>query len=328
MESRFLLLYLIAAVAVSGFLMPWKAAAVSPSSILVDVSPQNPAPAEKVNISVSSYASNLDSVNISWLVGGKVVSSGIGQKSFSVSAPEAGKDLRVVAKVALPDGTIEKVINIRPNVMVLLWQATDSYVPPFYRGKALPTPGSEVRVVAIPEIKSGEQTLSPKNLVYAWKKDYTNDQNASGYGKDYFTYVNDYLDDSNNISVIASTTDQKLSSQATQDIGTFQPKIVFYKNDLAMGILWEQALENGHNINGEEILAAIPYYISPKNLWVPSLSWIWSINDIYIEVAGVRQNVLPLKVQDGISGLSKIKLEVSNKYKLFETAQREITVQF
>jgi len=33
--------------------------------------------------------------------------------------------------------------------MVLLWQADDSYVPPFYEGKALPSPNSEIKVVAM-----------------------------------------------------------------------------------------------------------------------------------------------------------------------------------
>ena len=39
--------------------------------------------------------------------------------------------------------------------MVLLWQANDSYVPPFYKGKALPGADTKIKIVAMPEIRSG-----------------------------------------------------------------------------------------------------------------------------------------------------------------------------
>src|SRR6188768_476289 len=108
----------LAAIAYSGVLPP-PAHAASPSSILIDMAPENPAPGENVNITLGSYASNLDSVLISWSVNGKNISSGIGKKAFSVSAGGAGIETRITARVSLPDGTIEKVVIIRPAVMVL-----------------------------------------------------------------------------------------------------------------------------------------------------------------------------------------------------------------
>src|SRR3989338_8759270 len=183
------------------FLFPISASAVSPSSILVNIAPESPAPNESVNISLNSYVSNLDSISISWSVGGKTVASGTGKKSIAVTAPAAGKEMRVSANVMLPDGNIEKVMLIRPTVMALLWQANDSYVPPFYRGKALPSTGGEIKIVALPEAKG----TSPRNLVYNWKKDYTNDAPASGYGKNFYLFTQYYLEDANTVSVAAAT---------------------------------------------------------------------------------------------------------------------------
>ena len=308
--------------------MSFKANAASPSSILVNITPENPAPNEDTNITLNSYANNLDSVLISWSVNGKSILSGIGKKSFSLKAPSAGSETNIIATVSLPDGTIDTRIIIRPAVMVLLWQANDSYVPPFYKGKALPTSDSEVKVVAMPEIKTGSGIVSPKNMTYTWKKDYTNNQDGSGYGKNFFIYTNDYLDNSNNIDVMASTIDQKYSSEASIDIGTAQPKIVFYKNDINLGTLWEQALSNGHKILGDEIMEAAPYFISPKDIRIPTLTWNWFINDSMVNILGFRKNLIPLKVQAGISGTSKIKLEINNTDKIFETASKEINVVF
>ena len=269
--SKFLFILLLI-IPVSFFLSPFKATAISPSSILTSVVPLNPAPGENTSITLSSYATKLDNVLISWSINGKATLSGVGKKSFSLSAPAAGRETNIVVTIALPDGNVEKTITIKPNVMILLWQANDSYVPPFYKGKALPSPDSQIKIVAMPEIKVGSNSINPKNMTYAWKKDYTNNVDGSGYGKSYFIYTGDYLDDSNNISVTASTTDQKYSSKASIDVGTTQPKIVFYKNDPNLGTLWEQALQGGHKIVGDEIIEAAPYFISPiENRYKPSL---------------------------------------------------------
>jgi hypothetical protein len=311
-----------------GIISPFKAKASSPDTILVNIVPENPAPGENVNITLNSYVDNLNSVSISWSVNGKSTPPRIGQKSFSVNAPAAGLQTTVIATVALSDGDIQTKIIIRPSVMVLLWQADDSYVPPFYKGKALPSPQSEVKVVAIPEIKNGSKTMDPANLVYVWKQDYTNNQDASGYGKNSFVYTNDYLDNSNNIDVTASTVDQQFSSEASLDIGTYQPKILFYKNDINMGTLWENALSDGYKVTGDETIEAAPYFISPQDIRIPTLNWTWSIKDSAVNILGVRKNLIPLKVQAGVSGTSKIDLQIQSSDKIFENVSKEINVNF
>jgi hypothetical protein len=328
MKLKFSLLPIIAIFVMLGVVAPVPAGAVSPSSILISIVPQNPAPNENVTISLNSYVSNLDSVVITWSVNGQTAISETGKKTFSLTAPDAGQETSVVASIALPDGTIDTRIIIRPTVMVLLWQANDSHVPPFYRGKALPTPDSEIKVVAMPEIRSGSGIVNPKNMTYSWRKDYTNDQQAGGYGKNYFTYVNDYLEDSSNVEATASTTDQKYSSRASIDINTSEPKILFYRNDPEMGTIWEHALTNGYVVEDALIIEAIPYFISPSDINIPILSWIWSINDNLVNVEGVQKNLMPVAVQAGISGTSKIRLEISNLYKIFSGASKEITVSF
>jgi len=310
------------------FCFPLTTGAVSPSSISINVAPANPAPNEDVTITLGSYSSNLDGATISWSVNGKTAVSDVGLKSFRAKAPAAGAETRIVAKITLPDGNIEKAVLLRPTVLTLLWQADDSYVPPFYKGKALPIAESSVKIVALPEIKSGSGNANPKNLIYAWRKNYSNDPSASGYGKNYYLLATDYLDDRNNISVTVSTTDSKYSSAANINLNTFEPKMLFYRNDPELGTIWEHALQNGHKIEGEEIIEAAPYFISPGNLRIPSLTWAWSINSTYVSVAGIRKNVLPLKADSGSSGTSKIKLEVGNKYKLLTNLSKEISVEF
>jgi len=311
-----------------GFVLPVKVTASSPDTILVNISPQNPTPGETVNITLNSYVDNLNAVLISWSVNNKRSSSGVGEKTFSINAPAAGQEATIVATIKLPDGDINTKMLIKSSVMVLLWQADDSYVPPFYKGKALPSPESEIKVVAMPEIKNGSKLITADNLVYNWKQDYTNNQDGSGYGKNSFTYVSDYLDSSNNIDVTASTVDQTSSSEASIDIGTYQPKILFYKNDANMGTLWENIISDGYKVTGDTTIQAAPYFISPADIRIPTLTWNWSINNNPVAIDGYQQNLIPLKVQTGVSGTSRINLQINSVDKIFENVSKEINVNF
>lgn len=302
--------------------------AVTSSSIFVNMVPPNPTPHENTTITLNSYADNLDSVLISWSVDGKTIASGTGKKSFSTTAPAAGRETNIVATISLPDGPIETKMTIKPSVMVLLWQANDSYVPPFYKGKALPTADSEVKVVVMPEIRTKNGLVDPKNMTYYWKKDYTNNVDGSGYGRNFFLYINDYLEDSNNISVTASTVDQQNSSSANIDIGTTEPKILFYKNDNILGTIWQNSLTDTHKIQGSEILEAVPYFISPKEIQHPSLIWNWFINDSLVNLKSFRKDLMPLQIEMGTHGTSQLKLEIENQDKIFQTTSKEINIEF
>jgi hypothetical protein len=305
-----------------------KANAISSADILVSISPQNPAPNENVNITIKSYAYDLNSVLISWSLNGKTMSSGIGKKSFSFTTGKAGEEMSVIANASLPDGVVSTKITIKPSIMVLLWQANDSYVPPFYKGKALPTSSSEVKVVAMPEIRSSSGYVSAQNMVYSWKKDYTNNVDGSGYGKDSFLFVNDYLEDSNNISVTVSTIDQKNSSDASITIGTAEPKILFYKNDSNIGTIWEKMLTNPYKMQNREIVEAVPYFISPKELRNPTLVWSWFINDNRVTSTSLNKNLMPLEVKTGTHGTSKLRLNITNTDKILQAEDKEINIEF
>ncbi len=308
--------------------MPFYVFSASQASITVSVAPENPAPGEDTTVTLGSYENNLDSVLITWYVSGAQVSSQIGQKSISVKAPAAGSETSVRAVIHLPDGTLEKKVTIRASVMVLLYESTDSYIPPFYRGKAMPSAGSEIKIVAMPEVRTKAGTISPKNLVYTWQKNYTNDAEESGYGKNSFIYTNDYLEDADTIGVTASTVDGQYSSDASLTVGPSSPQISFYKYSDTLGTLWEKSIQDGYRIQGDEVLIAEPYFISPKEIQIPSLVWNWFINDTQIYTPVYRKNSIPLTVQGGNSGESRLRVEIENNEQLLGSISKELTVEF
>jgi hypothetical protein len=93
--------------------------------------------------------------------------------------------------------------------------------------------------------------------------------------------------------------------------------------------MWNQALVDPHKIVGTtEVIRAIPYFISPKQLLNPSLVWNWYINDSLVNLTSFEKNLMPLQVQSGTSGTSKLRLEITNKDKIFQTTSKEINITF
>lgn len=298
------------------------------SNIEFDVLPQNPAPFETVTVNINSYTLDLDIVNISWSVNGRSITSGIGRKTFSTQVGDSGTETMIVAAVSLPTGVVEKRVALRPLTMVLLWQANDSYTPPFYKGKALPSSDSEIKVVAIPEVRSGSGLVSPKNMTYSWKKNYAIDQQASGYGKSYLTFTNDYLESTESVEVLAGTTDGRYSSRGRISIRTYEPKISFYSMTDIYGINFNKSIIGTHTIDGEDTIMAVPYFISPKNIQIPSIKFNWYLNDNLISVQEFRKHVVPLRAGTGQSGISKLTLDIENDGKIFQRINKEIFIEF
>ena len=327
MRFKFLILFFVTIIITTGFL-PLKTHASSPSDINISSVPENPVPNQNVTIALSSYVDDLNSVLITWSVNGKKTASGIGDKTFSLIAPALGKTTTVTATISLSDGDLNEIIPIKPAIITMLWQADDSYVPPFYEGKALPSGESEIKVVALPEIKNGTSFVDPTNMTYDWQLNETNDENNSGYGKNYYVYVGDYLNNSDNVSVTASTLDGSDSINGSVDVATVSPKIDFYKNDPTLGTIWDEVVGDGSNVVGNETLQAAPYFISPKDLRIPFLTFSWSINGQSVAVPSYSNTLLPLQTQNGIHGTSQIDLEVTNIHSLVNTATKEINVNF
>lgn len=321
-------LFLFSFLILSGLLYGNLAYAVSQNSISISISPSNPTPHENVDFTLSSFGSNLDTVLIVWSINGKNTLAGIGKKNFSVTAPGAGEEMLVSARISLPDGEIQKTVTLRPSVMVLLFEATDSFVPPFYKGKALPTDESDIKIVPMPEIKTNAGVIGARNLAYSWQKDFNNDQNASGYGKNYYLYQQDYLDDTSTISVTASTVDQNYSSRASITVSAVKPKISFYKRDSELGTLWENVLPDDYFVNNDEIIEAVPYYISPAEIRYPALVFKWYINGDMITQDAFYKNILPISTKGSNAGTSTIKLEIDNIYKIYQTTTKTLRLTF
>ncbi len=293
------------------------------SDVVLSISPQSPKANTNVTAVLSSYSTDLNKANISWTLNGTLAIQNVGQKTYSFTSPNIGTQTTVSAQIMTADGSIfNKSITITPANVDLLWEAVDSYTPPFYEGKALIPSQGTVKVTAIAGSSNSQK------YIYNWKQDDDNQPDSSGYGKDSYTFKNSYLEPSNTVEVsVSSLIGNNLGDNTiTTTPGT--PLILFYEKDPTLGTLWQQILTDGYTINSNgDTLVAEPYFFAPKNLNSSALQFTWSLGGSAIDTPAVP-NEISIKPASGQSGSSTIDLSINNVKTLFLSMEKTLNVNF
>lgn len=294
--------------------------------------PENPGPFQNVSLHISSNLVDLNRYNENWFVDGKSVQSGIGQRDLTVQTKGYGETTSIVITIALPDTTIQKKITIEPQDLTLLWEANDAYVPPFYKGKKLPSREGAIKVVAIPNfLATQNQFFDPASGVYTWQRNGSVVAGSSGYGKDYFLFQNNRTRSSEMIGVTASDTAD--TNQATQSITIpiFNPHILFYVRDSKTGLRDPLAKTSIYFNGDKETIEAEPYYYSVINNNPSSstdASYHWTMNDQPVSIGdNSKQNILDL-TNPGGSGVASLNLSIDSQTHLFQQAQNTLNIIF
>ncbi|NTV22655.1 MAG: hypothetical protein HGB03_03820 [Candidatus Yonathbacteria bacterium] len=302
------------------------------SFVSIRVSPAYPSVGEQVSITLSSYSVDLPGASILWYVNGSQRASGIGMTSLSLPAGQAGKTTSIRAVISANGETIQKTISFVPGGVDLIWEATDSYTPPLYKGKALPASSALVHVVAIPNIVgSSGKTVAPENLVYTWtlngfKRDVTS---QSGYGKQTLSLMKNVLLSTESVGVEISSRDGSLGAGATVSIPQTDPEILFYEQRPLQGPWYGRALIDTVTLLSNELsLIAEPYYFSTKTGTPHNLGFAWSMNGSSISSDWNNPHMIIFGVPEGTSGKATVSLATTNPSKLLQDAKTSLSVIF
>jgi len=253
----------------------------SADDIIVETIPRIPGPNEQVRLNLNSFSFNLNNYYIAWFEDGERKSADFGNREFTFRTGNTGDITNITAVVEFQDQVFRKELRFSPAQIDTLWEVTDAYTPPFYRGKTLPTKQSEIKITAIPETLLIEPTDAP-NLIYYWDRNYTRQQAGSGFGRQSFTFEADPLDINEKITVTSN--DRRENSFATNTIDiltdTYEPKILFYAFNENDRLLTQRALNTNNIINSDTVkLSFHPLHMSSIEKNFVDLFVNWSLNN-------------------------------------------------
>lgn len=293
----------------------------------IKTSPKNPGPNETIRITVESYITDLNKSTMSWSINGKLIEQGIGKTTFSFKNGASGETTRLAISILSNIGErITKNLSWTPVGVTLMWEA-DTYTPPFYKGKALMTPQARMRAIAIPDNTGTQNSLSAGNLVYVWKKEGEAISEASGYGKNSFTFLGPKPYDDAGVSVqVSSVNDTVKSEVRLNEIPLSNPFILFYENHPLLGSWYNRSLSNELTLSKKELsISAEPYFFSNETSEVSSLIYDWSLNNKTVANPG---RTVTLRNEGEETGDSELTLAMHGIKQTFQAASRDITIHF
>lgn len=163
----------------------------------------------------------------------------------------------------------------KPEGSILLIWESQSYVPPFYKGKTLHARGGTVRIVAFPDAFLG----NPDQLIYRWKIDGIVYQQNSGIGKKTIDIQTSNLDAS--LLVVSEVLDGNGNVRAVgvTRVSPVAPFVLFYENAPLGGIKFSHSYEQSVLLDKKEhTFEAYPYFFSIVSRTDPEMLYEWSMN--------------------------------------------------
>ncbi|OGG58539.1 hypothetical protein A2765_02315 [Candidatus Kaiserbacteria bacterium RIFCSPHIGHO2_01_FULL_56_24] len=274
-------------------------------------SPQYPAGGETVDLSITSFAIDLNRSAVTWYADGKVIAQGDGLVQASVKTGALGSVTSITVVAEEEDGLIGSAqATIRPTEVDLLWN-TGSYVPPFFKGRALAGTDSTIHAQALARFKRANGTFVPeKDIIYSWYKGPT--QIAAVRGKSSATFAGPALFGTDVISIIATSADGAYKGRAEAHITAVDPSVELYENHPLFGVLYHRALVGSvATLENEQKVTAVPYFAHIKSPSENGLSYEWEVNGRGVAPDPEHPETITIAA-NGYTGPARIRLTLAS----------------
>lgn len=186
-----------------------------PKTVSLSASPVTPSPGQTYTVTAATPLFDRESAHFSWEVRGIPRSdlSGFGKNTITLLAGDVGNvtTISVTVSRTLEQGGSDTMI-VRTADLALTWYA-ETYIPKWYKGKALPVQNSVVDIVALPTIILEGARVPPAKLVYHWSLD--DEPNAfSGVGEQVFRLkISPYSTNVNQVRVVIEDIEKRIRKE-------------------------------------------------------------------------------------------------------------------
>jgi len=290
-------------------------------SVLVP-SPQFPEPGEQVTLSIDDYTINTNGAKITWFVDGEYIESQDNNRGIVVTAGTLGTTKTVTAITTLPSGArLTASYTLTPMRVDMLIEA-DTLTPAFYKGRALPSSGSPVRVTAVPFTG---QARSPESYSYKWTVGSDIAGGGSHFGKNSVTFSSGF-EKSVKVSVDVMDSNGGVITKKTIYVPIIEPELHFYEINPLRGMS-EIAIGRNYIFVGDEVrVRAEPYYMS-SNLLSQDPHREWKIEGRTANNPSADPQEITLR-KEGDRGSFTLEFHIRNLRQLLQGVKDSVTINF
>ena len=296
------------------------------SDFAIELVPDNPRPNQAVSAKIVSYQFDVNRSAITWILDGKTIVSGTGQKTANFLLPPLGQETVLTVNIITDKGIkTSKTKKFSGSDIDFLWSANTT-VPAGYKGKALAGRKAFVKITVLPSLYLASGAISRSNLIYEWTFNYKNLPDDSGADKNTLLIrlndLGDYV-----IGVKVSTKDKRTSFQKFLHLSAegVSPKAVFYADDPLEGPFYGKALGGKISLKTKDInIRAEPYFFNQED---GKATYRWSMNG-KIAKSGKKPNTISL-VSEETSGQARISFEMEKEVEnSLQSAEGMVNIMF
>ncbi len=268
------------------------------------VNPQFPTPHGTTEVSLNDYSVSTVGATVSWYVDGALEPSFTNERTIRLTAGGLGetKNVRVVLS---RNGTtaFEANTSIIPTQVDLIIEA-DTYVPTFYRGRALPSPESRARAVAVVNDGTGAPASA---YTYQWSENSTVLLGGPVKGKNVLDLTVSRFE-GKTISVTVVNADGITVGKSRLELTPAEPRLLFYEQSPLRGLL-ERAVTRPLPLISDEITV----YGEPYFLHMPASAdradFSWDIGGSPVNAVSGAPNAITLR-RVGSGGEAEVNLRI------------------
>ncbi|OGF63508.1 hypothetical protein A2926_02490 [Candidatus Giovannonibacteria bacterium RIFCSPLOWO2_01_FULL_44_40] len=300
----------------------------SPNDLVLSVSPASPRAGQVVTVTAKSFAFDAPRTNFRWTLNGKEIASGVGLVEQTFTAGALGSVMNITVRAVSADGLpYEAGVSVSiADIDFVVHSAT--YVPQFYRGAALPTPGSVVEVIAVPHLFRGGSRISQQNLIYEWSLDGKPVLSQSGGGRNKLALkLADVGGSSYLVTLKINTLDGVVFTQKSARIKTYEPEILFYETNALTG-LKPQAILSFFGLAGSSFsILAEPFFFDLNSLKRSEVRWSANGEKIALTAEPKNPRLLELTAPSGAESQTNFSLKIEDKEHIFQSAEAGLMVK-
>lgn len=214
-------------------------------------------------------------------------------------------------------------VNAASNDFILAW-SSDSYTPPNYEGKALPTIGSTVKIVVMPVKKLAQNTDS---LTYLWVLDGEQAYASQGVGKSSFQFqITKWNGESHEIEARVLDNKEAMLWRGFLTIQISKPEVLIGSPASNYSLTTSLAAKTGQEVN----LVATPLFF--RAIKPSDLLFDWQLDGQTLTPALKEQNpeklVIKIPAGDLAKTLSKnLSLIIQHKTNQFQQSSASLILE-
>jgi hypothetical protein len=301
-----------------------------PAPIQYVVSPDSPGPNTQVTIEAQGVGTFLGDANITWSVNGKVVLQGVGERDLSITTGALGTQTKVHVVInSSSEGVLTNDWVFSPSSVNMVWEA-DTSVPPLYKGKALYSGGSNLKVVAFPSIVVNGRGLPASSLSFQWTVNDVPAPQQSGLGRNSISFTGDQLQPQEDVAVTVYNGAAQVGFGEVI-IPASNPQILLYDKDALRGLLLDNALPSALSLTAKEFtIQAVPYYFANSSIQSGAATYAWTLDGNDTTGPNSSKGQLTLRQTGSGTGSAVIGVTIQNSDtdKLVQAAQAAVQIVF